>query len=248
MGSVANLWRHPIKGVGREELKNVTLESGRCMPMDRNWAIAHENSKVNFQNPEWASCLNFVRAASNYELMAISSCLNEESGLITLKHPKLNDLTIDPDVDSDKLVNWLIQICNPNRSLPLKVFKTNRGITDTSVQTISIHTNSTLEDLSKSMNKPLDQRCFRGNIWLNGEAAWSEFDWIGKVIRIGTAELEIIEPIERCMATTLDPETAISNADTLNTLNKVYGHQNFGVFGIVSKSGYIKINDKAELV
>jgi uncharacterized protein YcbX len=50
------------------------------------------------------------------------------------------------------------------------------------------------------------------------------------------------------MATTLDPETAISNADTLNTLNKVYGHQNFGVFGIVSKSGYIKINDKAELV
>jgi len=70
MGSVANLWRHPIKGVGREELRNVTLESGRCMPMDRNWAIAHENSKVNFQNPEWASCLNFVRAASNYELMA----------------------------------------------------------------------------------------------------------------------------------------------------------------------------------
>ena len=131
---------------------------------------------------------------------------------------------------------------------PLKVFKTNRGITDTSAQTISIHTNSTLEDLSKSMNKPLDQRCFRGNIWLNEEAAWSEFDWIGKVIRIGTAELEIIEPIERCMATTLDPETAISNADTLNTLNTVYGHQNFGVFGIVSKSGYIKINDKAELV
>ena len=66
MGSVANLWRHPIKGVGREELKSVKLENGRCMPMDRIWAVAHENSKVNFQNPEWASCLNFVRAASNY--------------------------------------------------------------------------------------------------------------------------------------------------------------------------------------
>jgi len=79
MGSVANLWRHPIKGVGREELKSVKLENGRCMPMDRIWAVAHENSKVNFQNPEWASCLNFVRAASNYELMAISSFLNDES-------------------------------------------------------------------------------------------------------------------------------------------------------------------------
>ena len=28
MGTVANLWRHPIKGVGREELKNVVLEMG----------------------------------------------------------------------------------------------------------------------------------------------------------------------------------------------------------------------------
>ena len=35
MGTVAILWRHPIKGVGREELKNVVLENGRCMPMDR---------------------------------------------------------------------------------------------------------------------------------------------------------------------------------------------------------------------
>ena len=42
MGSVANLWRHPIKGVGREELKSVKLENGRCMPMDRIWAVAHE--------------------------------------------------------------------------------------------------------------------------------------------------------------------------------------------------------------
>lgn len=248
MGTVANLWRHPIKGVGREGLKNVILENGRCMPMDRNWAIAHKNSKVNFEKPEWASCLNFIRAASNYELMAISSYLDEELGLITLKHPKLKDLTIDPDKDSDELIKWLIQVCNPKRSLPLKVFKTNRGITDTSTQTISIHANATLEELSKNMNKPLDQRRFRGNIWLNGETAWSEFNWIGKVMRIGTAEIEIIEPIERCMATTIDPETAISDADTLHTLNKIYGHQNFGVFGIVSKSGYINIGDKAELV
>lgn len=248
MGSVANLWRHPIKGVGREELKSVILESGCCMPMDRNWAVAHENSKVNFQNPEWASCLNFIRAASNYKLMAVSSCLNEESGLITLKHPELNDISINPDIDGEKLVKWLAQICNPNRSLPLKVFKTNRGITDTSSQTVSIHANSTLEDLSKTMNKTLDQKRFRGNIWLNGETPWSEFNWIGNVMRIGTAEIKIVEPIERCMATTLDPETGISDADTLNTLKKVYGHQNFGVFGVVSKAGHINIGDKAELI
>jgi len=45
MGSVANLWRHPIKGVGREELKSVKLENGRCMPMDRIWAVAMKTQK-----------------------------------------------------------------------------------------------------------------------------------------------------------------------------------------------------------
>ena len=54
MGIVANLWRHPIKGVGREELASVNLETGRCMPMDRHWAIAHETAKVDFENPKWA--------------------------------------------------------------------------------------------------------------------------------------------------------------------------------------------------
>jgi len=96
MGSVANLWRHPIKGVGREELRNVTLESGRCMPMDRNWAIAHENSKVNFQNPEWASCLNFVRAASNYELMAISSFFKRRIRTNHTQAPKTKRLNHQP--------------------------------------------------------------------------------------------------------------------------------------------------------
>ena len=70
MGIVANLWRHPIKGVGREELASVNLETGRCMPMDRHWAIAHETAKVDFENPKWARCMNFARGARGYELMA----------------------------------------------------------------------------------------------------------------------------------------------------------------------------------
>ena len=98
------------------------------------------------------------------------------------------------------------------------------------------------------MDQPLDQRRFRGNIWLDDMPAWSEFDWLGKSIRVGTAEFNITEPIERCMATTVDPNTGVSDADTLGTLNKEYGHQNFGVFGIVSKSGVVNIGDNAELI
>ena len=248
MGIVANLWRHPIKGVGREELASVDLKENCCMPMDRYWAITHENSKVNFKDSEWATCINFIRAASSHKLMAVSSTLDDDTGLITLSHPELVDLTINPNTDSQALIDWVKQITNTNRSMPTNVFKANRGLTDSSSQTVSIHVTATLLDLSKTMRQPLDQRRFRGNIWLDDMIAWSEFDWIGKTISIGTTEIQITGPIERCMATTVNPDTGTSDANTLAALNTTYGHQNFGVFGIVKKSGHVNIGDKADLI
>jgi len=248
MGVVANLWRHPIKGVGREQLASVNLEAGRCMPMDRHWAIAHDAAKVNYDTPEWARCINFARAARGHELMAVSSTYDDATGLITLTHPKLDTLTVNPDTNADALVQWVAKISNPDRAMPAAVFKAGRGMTDSKSHTISIHAIASLDDLAKTVGHPLDQRRFRGNIWLDDVPAWSEFEWIGKSIRIGTVEFEITEPIERCIATTVNPDTGTSDADTLGGLNRTYGHQNFGVFGIVTKSGIINTGDKAELI
>jgi uncharacterized protein YcbX len=50
------------------------------------------------------------------------------------------------------------------------------------------------------------------------------------------------------MATTVNPDTGASDANTLAALNTTYGHQNFGVFGVVKKSGHVNIGDKAELI
>jgi len=248
MGVVANLWRHPIKGVGREELASVNLEAGRCMPMDRHWAIAHDAAKVDFENPEWARCINFARAARGHELMAVSSSYDDNTGLITLTHPKLETITLNPDTDGEVLVRWVAKISNPDRAMPAAVFKADQGMTDSSSQSLAIHATASLDALAKTVGQPLDQRRFRGNIWLNDVPAWSEFDWIGKSIRIGTAEFEITKPIERCIATTVNPDTGVSDADTLGALNGTYGHQNFGVLGIVTKSGLINTGDTAELI
>ena len=216
--------------------------------MDRHWAIAHETAKVDFENPKWARCMNFARGARGYELMAVASSFDDKTGLITLTHPKLKTLTINPDTDGAALINWVAQISNPDRAMPARVFKADRGLTDSATQSLSIHATATLNDLSKTMGQPLDQRRFRGNIWLNDVPAWGEHDWIGKSIRIGTAEFDVTKPIERCMATTVNPDTGISDADTLGTLNTKYGHQDFGVFAVVTKSGVVNTGDKAELI
>ncbi len=251
MITVTDLWRHPIKGVGCERLKTVALEVGKTMPWDRHWALAHADAKVDYANPEWARCLNFARGARGYKLMAVTSKFDEATGIIHLTHPDLDDISVNPENTSEArdLIEWVTQISDPKRSLPSHVFKADRGMTDSSAQTISILTKASLDAFAKTLGAPLDQRRFRGNIWLDGTTeAWEEFNWVGRSIRIGEVELEIPERIERCMATTVNPDTGISDLKTLDVLKENWGHRDFGIFGIVTKSGTVSVNDKVEVL
>ena len=183
--------------------------------------------------------------------MAITARLNEADESLTLSHPNRKDFTFQPD-DERQLsgfLAWVKPLMPADRAQSARILRLpERGFTDSDFPSISINSHASLRALSEHIGQPLSQHRWRGNLWIDGLDPWVEHSWLEQKFRIGSVVFEGEEPIERCMATTLDPETAISNADTLNTLNKVYGHQNFGVFGIVSKSGYIKINDKAELV
>ena len=69
-GRLAHIYRHPIKGHGREALASVRLSTGACLPFDRHWAVAHEAARL---EPGWNPCVNFARGAKAPELMAIAS-------------------------------------------------------------------------------------------------------------------------------------------------------------------------------
>ena len=79
--TVAALWRHPIKGHGREALECVTLTEGRTIPWDRRWAVAHEMSKAD--GTEWAPCANFSRGAKTGTLMAIAAKVDKANGTVS---------------------------------------------------------------------------------------------------------------------------------------------------------------------
>jgi uncharacterized protein YcbX len=70
-GSVTNIWRHPIKGIGVEAIDHVTLTEGRTMPWDRIWAVMHEASKFDRSAPEWMSKNSFNQGAKTQAFMAI---------------------------------------------------------------------------------------------------------------------------------------------------------------------------------
>ena len=248
MATVANIWRHPVKGVGREEMQSVALNVGQCLPYDRHWAIAHEDADLGDAADGWARCMNFARAARAPKLMAVASSFDDATGKLTLSHPDLPHLSLDPDAEGPALVDWVARISDPRRAMPAKLVKPARGMTDSKDPTVSIQSLASLERLSAAVGQPLDQRRFRGNIWLDGPDAFEEFDWQGKTLRIGDAEIDILEPIERCKATTVNPNTGEIDANTLGTLNAEFGHQNFGVYGLVRKAGTIALGDVAEVL
>jgi uncharacterized protein YcbX len=245
---VKQLWRHPIKGHGVEAVATSDFVAGGTMPWDRVWAIGHEAAKVVPGSPDWAPCANFSRGAKSYELMAIRAAVDEPAGRVTLSHPRRETITVDPDdaEDAARLIKWVQPISNPDRARPAFVTRAARGMTDSAFPSVAILNTASLAALSERIGRPLAMERFRGNVWLDGLAPWAEFDLVGQELRIGDAVFRIRQRITRCMATSVDPSTGVSDADTLGTLEASWGHQDFGVYAEVVVGGRVAVGDTAE--
>lgn len=244
--TLAQICRHPIKGHGREPLASVRLLAGACLPWDRHWAVSHTAAKL---QPGWNPCVNFARGAKAPALMAISSRLDEETGVVTLSHPTQGELVFRPDDPADlaRFLDWVRPLNPENRAQPVGIVTAGRGMTDSDFPSVSILNRASLADMSARMGMDLSPDRWRGNLWLDGVPPWAEFGWIGQNIRIGGAVLKIIERITRCNATKVDPKTGVANADTLGALEAGFGHQDFGVYAEVVESGPIAVGDEWRL-
>lgn len=244
---VARIMRHPIKGHGREDLAATTLTPGQSLPHDRRWAVALDTARL---VEGWNPCVNFARGAKTAALMAINATLDEDAGRITLRHPDLPDHGFRPDDPADLpgFLRWLAPLNPPDRAQPTRIVAAGRAMTDTPFPSVSILSLASNADLSARMGRDLSPLRWRGNLWIEGTEPWAEWDWIGRTIRIGEALLKIEERITRCSATTVDPATGISDADTLGALDAAFGHRDFGVYASVVQGGRVATGDAAVLL
>ncbi len=241
---LALICRHPIKAMGREELVAATLVPGECLHRDRHWAVAHEAAKL---VEGWNPCMNFQRGAKAPELMAISSELDGDR--VTLHHPDRPDHSFRPDdpADLEPFLDWLAPLIPADRARAVGIVSADRAMTDSDLPALSILSQASLGALSERVGKPLSPHRFRGNLWIEGTAPFAEFDWIGRTLRVGEAELEVRERITRCRATMANPLTGEIDADTLGTLSAAYGHRDFGIYAVVTKGGRIALGDAVAL-
>jgi hypothetical protein len=248
--TVAQIWRHPVKSLGAERIGRVDLAAGRTMPWDRVWALAHQNTRFDFDAPEWKPCQSFLRGSIAPLFAAVSARVDEASGRVTFAHPRLSSLTIDPDDEADRrrFLDWVRPICPEGGPGPLRLARApGRGMTDTDFPSVSVKSLASLRALSERMGAELTPRRFRGNIWLDGLAPWEEFGWVGREIAVGGARLRVVERVVRCNLTRTNPETGVRDADTLGALEAHYGHKDFGVYCEVIAGGTVTEGDPAGL-
>ncbi|RME15949.1 MAG: MOSC domain-containing protein [Alphaproteobacteria bacterium] len=250
-GFLSEIWRHPIKSCGRESLTHVLLSENRTLPWDRRWAIAHEASTYDEAEPGWVPCTHFARAAKAPSMQAITARCNLAYGTVTLSHPALQEITIDPDdpADAGTLIQWIMPISPGNRALPARVVRNGlRGMTDTDYPSISLINLASHAEVEAQLGRQISPLRWRANLILDNLPAWTERSWIGQRIRIGKAELKVRENIVRCLATSTSVQSGERDTDTLGALEAGWGHREFGVYAVVTRSGDIRQGDTVEVI
>lgn len=81
---------------------------------------------------------------------------------------------------------------------------------------VSLLGSASVAQVQQRASDPLDARRFRANILVDGAEAFAEDGW--REVRIGEVDFRVAAPIDRCVMTTIDPETYAKGKDPIRTL------------------------------
>lgn len=241
------LYRYPVKGLNGEALDRIALSSHARLPGDRRFALAHGSAPWKASVPRWLPPKHFYSLRSEPRLASLSAGLDPDSGVLTLERRgrRLARAVITEPLGRAMIGQFFADYLGPDgRGMPKLVeAEAGEGMTDVPQPWISLLNLASVEDLARVARRPVDPRRFRANLWIEGAAAWEEFNWVGRNLRIGTAKLRVMEPIERCAATNVDPDSATVDMNLPLLLRRGYQHLNMGVYCEVISDGEVAPGD-----
>jgi len=115
-------------------------------------------------------------------------------------------------------------------------------------ETVLITVQASLEAVGAALRIPADLRRFRPNVHVALSAEpFAEEGWEGRRLRIGDTELRLIQPCERCVIPTRDPDTQERDPRVLMWLIRER-RELFGINAEVPAPGLIRAGDRVELL
>lgn len=246
--TLVEIYRHPVKSLGEEALDEVSLETGRPVPWDRAWAVAHGGAAWNPEHPGWLNCRNFVTQRHVTALARTRIFWDDSAHLVSISHPERPELVVDPDdpEGAEALTAWIMPLAEARQPGPYRLARLADGaFTDGEDCHVSIASTSSRRALAEIAGRELEPIRFRMNLWLEGLAPWAELDMVGRELAIGTARLRVVSRCERCRSTTANPTTGDSDVPVPALLRSHLGHMDFGVNAQVVEGGIVRRGDAA---
>lgn len=253
-GTIAAMYRYPVKGLSAEALDSTNLAPGECLPQDRRFAIALPSTRFDPQNPEWLSKTHFVMLMRDAALANLKTRFDPAIGELSIDDgsgPPLRARITEPE-GRERIARFLDEFLGDAVAHPLRIVEApghafadaRRKPNATADKYVSLINRASLAALEEAVETPVDPLRFRANVYFDGTPAWRELDWLGSEIALGGARLRVVSAITRCAATEVNPDTAERDLDTLAALRRFFGHNLMGIYAEVTEGGPIAVGDR----
>ncbi|GGA17544.1 MOSC domain-containing protein [Okeania sp. KiyG1] len=264
LATVKQLFIHPVKGLTPQICQDFFLTSGYGIKGDRSFALMFLDSDNQTVGPEvipWMSKKHFAVQNDWPGLAALNCEFDSETGFLTVRRQGVELLKANTGLseERDRISTFFtdyLKSLTPNKGArhPQKapVQLVGNGSTtrypDREIVHISIISQATMDDLGEKAGKILDIQRFRPNVVVDGMDAWSEFDLVGKQLRLGNAQITVTAKIGRCMNIEVDPETGDRDIPLLSVLKEKFGHAHTGVLATVDSDGGVAVGDVLQIL
>lgn len=224
-GIVSGLWRFPVKSMAGEPLAQADL-SWAGLAGDRRWAFVRPDSQAS--GFPWHTIREFPQMSRHVARLSEPARADRSRVVVRTPGGDLYDVT-DPRLAAEL-------------GAGVRVMRLDRGAFD--AMPVSLISDSTVSALCELGGVPRDELRFRPNIvvTLDSGAPFEEDEWVGAVVRIGSALVRIDRRDSRCIIVNVDPATGARGSSLLRVIGASRSAC-AGVYGTTVRPGVIRAGD-----
>jgi uncharacterized protein YcbX len=234
---ITDIWRYPVKSCRGERLTAATVEPWGLRG-DRRWMLVDSDGEVVTarEYPPLVLVTPLIDAVGGIRLSTTGlPDLDVPAPSVTSQVPvSVWRRPLTAALASDESAEWLTKVTgepvrlvylddptrrhtNPEYSLPADRVSFADGFPLLLTSEASLAAlNDWIAAGPRASEGPLPMRRFRPNVVLAGSPAWAEDDW--RRLRIGDVTFRAARGCDRCVFTTIDPDTAAKGKEPLATL------------------------------
>ncbi|WP_026128189.1 MOSC domain-containing protein, partial [Nocardiopsis lucentensis] len=228
---------YPVKGLAGVDVGSARVEPGLGLPGDRRLALARDGAEP---SARWRPREEYLHLARDAHLGSLRVRHDgDPHAPVLVDVPGAGEFTASPGAEGDALGAAVASLGAAGGPTP-RLVAAPVGQWDWPRAHLSVVNLATIRELSEAAGVEIAPERFRANLYLDGLRPWEELSWVGGRIEVSGAVLRVVQPTDRCRATTVRPGSGVGDLNVPALLATAFGHGFCGVYARVEAAGTIE--------